>query len=177
LFVRAGTQFGVGQVARPPVRRPFLVPRRRGLRGTFAPDCAEFQCTAEEVSQWCNTAPAYAPLSYVLCLPQDLTNVVSQATYGTSFTTPPPGGAAPGAPTPTQLSENLPGGSDVTGSDFTPLESAQEAATATAQDFSQFLNTQAGGGNPAGSLNFWEIAALVALGIGLVYVAIPSRKR
>jgi hypothetical protein len=175
MFVRAGSQFGVGQVGRPPARRPFLV--RRGLRGTWAPDCAAAQCTGAEVQSWCNTAPAYAPLSYVLCLPQDVTNVVSEATYGTTFTTPPPGGAPPGAPTATQLQENLPGGSDVVGSDFTPLESAQEAATATAQDFSQFLNTQAGGGNPAGTLNWWEIAGIALLVVGAVYLLIPSRKR
>lgn len=56
----------------------------------------------------------------------------------------PPAGAAPGAPTATQLQANLPGGSDVTGTQFSPTQSAVYSAQSYQQQVQEFFNSLAG---------------------------------
>jgi hypothetical protein len=80
--------------------------RARGMRGFWSPECKGTPCTAQEVNDWCSSASAASPLSYVLCLPGDVTNVIEgkQAV----MTGLAPGSVSPGVPV--NYPETLPTG-------------------------------------------------------------------
>ena len=108
---------------------------RRGAPRTGGGAPVRLGATGDQ--SWCETASAFNPLSYLLCLPSDIKRVYAAATN--TFPTP-PGAAPPGAPCANVDDPGCQAELTVPGA-FTPAMAADQGRAASLDRWNKFFAT------------------------------------